>query len=414
MVSHFKRVALGILAAWLLLAAALSLLAAPLIVTVSDPQGAAGRLGAPVSAEVDLHGRPNTNQFRLKEPGQTTSIDAQFVASEPGSGNGTLFWQVPPGAAGERKFEVTEAAARLVTMRVFKDERSKRFEIREGKPPVLVYNHGTVEPGEILAKIAPDNLQYARPRSDYIHPLYGPDGEELTKDWSVDHPHHRGIYWAWPEVDYKGQRGDLHALQRVFARPTGVCDTIGGPVFAQISAENEWRWEDKEPIVRERAIIRAWHVGAAGRCIDLEFRFTAMADDVAIARRDTKLYGGLNIRLAAVKDQQIAFHVDAADKQPRMAWAGLSGTFPSGKQPVGLAVFQHPGNPDYPADGIKYPEINWFQPTFPAAGTRYVLKKDRPLVLRYRFWIHSGKSDDAKMADIWAAYTMPPKITIDK
>ena len=64
---------------------------------------------------------------------------------------------------------------------------------------------------------------YARARSDYIHPLFGLEGETLTKDWSTDHPHHRGIYWAWPEVDWRGQRGDLHALQHVFARPTGKC-----------------------------------------------------------------------------------------------------------------------------------------------------------------------------------------------
>ena len=62
---------------------------------------------------------------------------------------------------------------------------------------------------------------YAVPRSNYIHPVYGLSGEMLTRDWSKDHPHHRGIYWAWPEVEFGKKLGDLHALQIVFARPTG-------------------------------------------------------------------------------------------------------------------------------------------------------------------------------------------------
>ena len=113
---------------------------------------------------------------------------------------------------------------------------SGQYEITEAGKPVLRYNYQTIEPGEILKSIAPGNLIYARARSNYLHPLYGLGGEVLTQDWSVDHPHHRGIYWAWPEVDWRGQRGDLHALQRVFARPTGVCAARSGPDQAQIEA----------------------------------------------------------------------------------------------------------------------------------------------------------------------------------
>jgi hypothetical protein len=295
-------------------------------------------------------------------------------------------------------------------MRVRRDELSGQFNLSEAGKPVLRYNYQTNEPGELLAKVTRDNLKYARARSDYIHPLYGPEGDELTKDWSVDHPHHRGIYWAWPEVDYQGQRADLHALQRVFARPNGNCAAKDGPVCALIDAENLWRWEDQEPIVHERALIRAWRAGPTGRFIDLEFHFTALKDDVALGRRETDKYGGLNIRLALVKNQEIVFHTAPAGTALRRAWADLSGVFPGGKE-AGLAVFQAPGNPDYPGDWIQYPELNWFQPAFPAAGTRYVLKKGQPLVLKFRLFIHSGKADQARLAEGWTAYARPAVAT---
>jgi hypothetical protein len=29
------------------------------------------------------------------------------------------------------------------------------------------------------------------------------EGEMLTRDWPEGgHPHHRAIFWAWPEVEY--------------------------------------------------------------------------------------------------------------------------------------------------------------------------------------------------------------------
>jgi hypothetical protein len=132
------------------------------------------------------------------------------------------------------------------------------LEIVAGDQPVLRYNYQVVtEPAEIRGRINADNRNYAVARSDYIHPLYGPHGEVLTLDWAPDHPHHRGIYWAWPEVDWQGRYGDLHALQKVFARPTGKIDLRQGPDFAQITAENQWCWEDGTPIVREEVTIRA-------------------------------------------------------------------------------------------------------------------------------------------------------------
>lgn len=294
------------------------------------------------------------------------------------------------------------------TMAVHEDKATGQYLIQERGKPVLRYNYQAVAPGDILAKIKAPNLKYARARSDYIHPLYGLNGEELTLDWAVDHPHHRGIYWAWPEVDYHGERGDLHALQRVFARPTGRCTTQDGPDSARIEAENLWRWEDKEPIVREVAVIRAWRSTSDGRFIDLEFRFTAIKDEVALARRETNLYGGLNIRLAAVKQQEIRFLNDPPGATPRRAWGDLSGVF-SGAAVTGLAVFQSPSNPDYPGDGIKYPEINWLQPTFPAAGTRYVLKPRQPLTLKFRLWIHADKASEAKLAEVWTAWVNSPE-----
>jgi hypothetical protein len=290
-----------------------------------------------------------------------------------------------------------------------RDTEIGQIVLLEGGQPILRYNYSTVEPNE-PSEFSAENLKYARPRSDYIHPLYGFDGEELTYDWSVDHPHHRGIYWAWPEVQLGEKMGDLHALQRVFARPSGDPKLTSGKDFGQIEAENLWLWEDRTPIVREIAIIRAYRNKEHGRCVDLWFQFTALADEVTVARRDTDKYGGLNVRLARVKDQVIAFHTDAEGSNPRMAWAELSGIFEGGTSLTGLSILQNEANPDYPGDWIEYPDLNWFQPTFPASQTRFALKTGEPLVLQYRLWIHRGRATEKSHAEGWRNYQGAPSL----
>ena len=138
-----------------------------------------------------------------------------------------------------------------------------QYRIEEDGKPVLQYNYQTVyekdvirfndelrekpvegevsgsyrdeyisqHPGVPKDTLVTTNI-YAVPRSDYIHPLFGLQGETLTRDWPIDgEPHHRGIWWAWPEVRYGSLQGDLYALQRIFARPTGKVDLVSSPDY---------------------------------------------------------------------------------------------------------------------------------------------------------------------------------------
>src|SRR5689334_7263190 len=50
-------------------------------------------------------------------------------------------------------------------------------------------------------------------RANYVHPLLDLDGEPITEDFPADHPHPRGIFWAWHQVTIDGKAvGDPWAL----------------------------------------------------------------------------------------------------------------------------------------------------------------------------------------------------------
>ena len=362
------------------------------LMRLTEGQAAAARLGRLGLAEV------------VGRPGAPAVVPVQSEQAGTGSELRAV-WLMPSGAAEQRRFECRESKAVLAPlMQAQRDLASGQIDITDHGKPVLRYNYKLVEPGRVLDKVTSGNRIYARARSDYIHPLYGPEGEVLTRDWAVDHPHHRGIYWAWPEVDYGTNRGDLHALQQVFARPTGKVRLQSGPVFAEVEAENLWVWEDGRPIVREVALIRAYRATKQGRLVDLAFQFVALEAGVAVARRGMTHYGGLNLRLATPSLQDISTHTNMPDAMPRRAWSALSGVFDGAAVPSGLTVLQCQRNPDYPGDWVQYPNLSWCQPTFPAAGTRYTLRRDQPLLLRYRLLVHAGgRPTEERAAKLWDA-----------
>ncbi len=294
----------------------------------------------------------------------------------------------------------TTPAKPASTVTVQHDKQTGRVEVSEDGAAVLRYNFTTVPVPERVK-----GRKYAEARSDYIHPLYGLGGEILTEDFPDDHPHHRGVYWAWPEVYYKGEKRDLHALQGVFARPSKLIRAEADGEAGLIEAESIWKWGDVEPIVRERAIIRVHPGGDDGRFIDLEFRFTALVKGVSVARRGQKAYGGLNLRTTLHGGQKITHRTDPAGaRMARRSWGQIVGVPKGGKKAVAIGILQHADNPEYPGDWVEYPKIAWLQPTFPAKGKKHPLPTDKPLVLRFRLWVRSKAATDEQLADAWKAY----------
>ncbi|MDR2765081.1 MAG: PmoA family protein [Tannerella sp.] len=329
----------------------------------------------------------------------------------------------------------TSEPATVMTVAVNPD--NGQYVICESGKPVLQYNYHTVYEDDVVRSESQKNQKityspvegvyldeyyksnpavdkdgkatsaiWATPRSNYIHPLYGLNGEMLTNDWpDGGHPHHRGIFWAWPEVEYGAERSDLYALQRVFARPVGNVKCIDGSGFAEIEAENRWIWEEKKAIVREWATIRAYRASEGRRIIDLTIRMQALVDSVTVATRFTNSYGGLNVRMATPQQQDISYYSDTATASPVRCWADFNGIFEGGQSTSGMTILQHKDNPEYPGKWVDYPTLSWVQPTFPTPDTRYPLSRDKALILRYRLVVHQGgKPDETVLVKLWDEY----------
>jgi hypothetical protein len=413
-------------------------------ITMNDLNSVLGKTNAPVMVEIKL----NKNQrlaaeegrLELTDPLSGKSFPAQLENTE-NNDYSTLVFKMQDEGPHLRKFALKVNSSPVTAgLKAFTDPTSGQVIVQESGKNVLQYNYQTVFEKDVIRpetkkdselsfspetgiyydeylKAHPElekndtttSSIYSVPRSDYIHPLYGLEGEMLTNDWpDGGHPHHRGIFWAWPEVEYGKKLGDIYALQRVFARPTENIKLISGPVFAEIDVENLWMWEDKEPIVRENAIIRIYNSSTDSRIIDLTIKLLALKDSVTIATRFTNSYGGLNIRMQTPESQDISFFTDAPGSNPIRSWSDFNGIFEGNKAASGLMVLQHSNNPEYPGEWKDYPDLAWVQPTFPTPDTRFPLSTGKELVLRFRLIIHAGGKPGEEISKLmWDAYNKP-------
>jgi hypothetical protein len=388
--------------------------------TINDENGTLSQTGSPAAVQIKLNRKlvTSASEGRLgivPDDNVSSLIPVQLID------NGKQMVLIMPENGGHHEYKLIEKTSPFNSViKASSDPVTGQIIVEEDGMRVLQYNYNTVYEKDVIrlpSEKAEEHIRtktdtflttsiYAVPRSNYIHPLYGLSGEILTRDWpDGGHPHHRGIFWAWPEVDYKNERGDIYALQRLFARPTGDVELISGPVFADITAENSWMWEDTKPIVHEKAGIRVYRATGSSRIIDLTIEFVALEDDISIATRETNSYGGLNLRMMTPVEQEISYFTGQPGEQPVRAWSDFNGTFEGSNSPSGLMVLQHKDNPDYPGAWVEYPNLAWVQPTFPASGTRYPLLKGKSLVLHYRLIIYSGtKPGEDISAKRWDAF----------
>lgn len=282
-------------------------------------------------------------------------------------------------------------------------EEAGGFAIREGGNPVLFY------------QLEPKSMDGRYERSNYIHPLYGLDGEVLTEDFPEDHRHHRGVYWTWHQVFV----GDLRAgdpwLARAFSWELEEARAL--PSGNGLFLRHRWHSPDfgagKEPILEETAEVVVRPSDGNARLLDFDIRLVPLQDGVRLGgSEDDKGYGGFSVRVAM--SEGLEFVSSGGPVEPRRQaldagdWVDFSADFAANGRPSGVAVIVHPTTAGYPQPWIlRSPATPSMQnPVWP--GPRPVsLPRGEETRLRYRIVVHRGRAStvdlDALAADFAAA-----------
>jgi hypothetical protein len=325
---------------------------------------------------------------------------------------------------------------------IIEDIRNKSLLVKCSGREVLRYNYGIIQ--EIEGKTGPYD------RSSYIHPVWTPAGKVITGDFSPEHIHQRGIFFAWTKAIFGEIETEFWRLGksagRILADDLGP-SVIDGPVFARLVINNKGQVE-RRTYFKEIWVVRVYALSEEEIWLfDVDIR--QVPTDPEKPERPPKqavsmvlpkiYYGGMSFRGPSEwlgfdsKDvaRAIARGVEfkdakwlapdvsldvltdegrdrkSGDRSPAR-WIDYTGQL--GDDWGGLVMFDHPSNPRYPTPLRVHPELPYFCYAL-VQNESYTVYSNEPLNLVYRFLIHSGHPRQQVNKRFARDFIDPPKVS---
>jgi hypothetical protein len=157
-------------------------------------------IDVPASINLDQVSFVADSLLTLVEVNDSTRTAVPFQITQ--GRNRILHWMISNGNGGTKK-RVYELLKRKPSTfdqinAVMKDGS---LTIQSGNKNLLRYWYQTVYP--------PAGVDSSFKRSGFIHPLWTPNGQELTRIQAPDHYHHYGIWNPWTHVLFEGDTVDF-------------------------------------------------------------------------------------------------------------------------------------------------------------------------------------------------------------
>ena len=287
--------------------------------------------------------------------------------------------------------------------------------IYAGERPVLSYVH-KVTP-------APEGTNPLYKRSAYIHPLWSPGGEPLTRIQPPDHYHHYGIWNPWTRTSFEGRAVDFWNL----------ADGQGTVRFAQylekFNKEEKAGFKVKQQAIYFKedgtegvAINEYWEVSlikAEEKVYVLDL-FTTLNSPLkdGIILLQYRYGGGLGFRAterwgtenSTVLTSEGKTRKDADASEAR--WVIIEGesSVPEGRS--GILFLSHPSNQSHPEPMRMWPpetmegKENVFFEFCPIRHEKWVLEHGSDYTLKYRMHVFDGSMDPETAENHWKEFSI--------
>ncbi len=289
--------------------------------------------------------------------------------------------------------------------------------LRRGKNKILRYQIGTVMP--------PSGVDSSYQRSGFIHPLWSPDGESLTRIQPPDHYHHYGIWGPWTKTKIDGKEVDFWNLKKKqgTVRFEGVSEVTEGPVFCDIKVRQEHIYFDEQGkdkiAINEVLAVRAWNTGPKAWLIDYISEQSSPLDS-GILLEAYRYGGGIGFRATEkwTKDNcsvltSEGMERDSADGT-KARWCRIEGTTLSGQSCILFMDF--PANREFPEPMRVWPSNSiddkgyLFFEFCPIRHNSWKMEKGKKYTLRYRLYVFDNELSKEDAEAIWQGFAYPPEI----
>jgi hypothetical protein len=241
----------------------------------------------------------------------------------------------------------------------------------------------------------------------FFFPVNGPKtGSSVTSMRNGEYPHHSSLFFGCDRVN--GGNYWQEGLERGRIVSSGARIAEQDSLHVIIADECTWKRPDAPSPIRDFRTITIKAPREGLYQIDFVIMLE-MLEDVTIektnhslfsARMDPDLsvkFGGTMVNAEGGSGEKETF----GKPSPWMDYFGKRGdTF------EGLAILQHPGNPDYPAPWFTR-DYGFFSPTmlyWPSDDKATKLAKGESITLRYRVLVHEGNTQTAGIAEEFEKY----------
>ncbi|MEI6808241.1 MAG: DUF6807 family protein [bacterium] len=247
----------------------------------------------------------------------------------------------------------------------------KRFELSWSRTTNSI---ALMNSGNVVWKLNHDKAE-GKP---YFHPLSTIGGDVLTCLRPGDHPWHRAVWFSWKYINGLNywEEDKKTGLSEGRTELTGIKVTTAGDYSAKIEMALSYHPPGKEEVLSEK---RTLDIGAPGEDgtyrIDWASSFVASSTDVVLGRTPLQGeaggagwggYAGLSVRMAREtigwKMVDSETRQDLAIHGKKALWIDVSGPIGLEKNPVGVAVFDHPSNIRNPSSWYVSKEMPYFSP----------------------------------------------------
>jgi len=377
-----------------------------------------GTFVVPVSVDLDAISLVHTDSLYVVELVRGQSLPVNYQIEN--HGRRMLYWLVQPNQnTGTRIFALMKGVPPTSTPVVELSNDAGALVISTHQQPLLQYNYKMHYP--------PQGVDTVFKRSGYIHPLYTPHGQTLTRINAPDHYHHYGLWNPWTKVLFEGKTVDFWNLmdKKGTVRFGDFISTTDGSVFGsyQVLHKHIVFGENgtEKVAMNELQSIKIYRPDSLNNCYLLDITVRLNCASPSPVTLEEYRYGGLGWRATAQWNKHNSEILTSAGKTRKDAdnsrgrWAIVQGSL--GQDYGGAIMMSYPSNYNYPEPLRIWPESianegDVFANFSPTKDRDWVLHPGTDYVLKYRFLVFNGKFDAQRAEAAWQGFAYPPKVTV--
>ncbi len=375
------------------------------------------RITEPSSLDLVVSIDPEENQIRTDKPMTLFQVKGDERTVIPFQlDNNQMTWIIEaPVDTGIILYEIQygDHVSGQIMMEAVKHEGKLTIQIDSAR--LLCYQYETLYP--------PEGVDTAFKRSAFIHPLWTPHGQVLTRIQPPDHYHHYGIWNPWTRVLFRADTIDFWNLYEKLGtvRFAGFKNIVSGPVFSEYEALHEHvvlKYPETETVaLHELQKVRVYRPNQDYFIVDMTIHYRC-ASDSAFRILEYR-YAGLGWRATEQWDRYNSEVLTSEGKNRREAdgslakWVIVEGELDDDFG--GMVMMSHSSNYNHPEPLRIWPEFmndrgDVFASFTTTKNRDWLLQPGKTYTLRYRFIVFNGKFTPDVAEKAWLYYTASPDL----